>query len=94
MNEKPPMNHRQLGRFFIDGLSMAQALDDVAIVMTGLVIKSVQPCFSKDAVEYLAIGADFDEVERGCEIPEYWSQITKDEDGKITSVEWVRVSKG
>ena len=84
------MNSRQLGRFFIDGLFMAQCLDDVAVVMQGLVIKSVQPCFAKDAVEYLAIGSDFDEVEKGGKIPLYLSKITKDEDGEIISVEWVK----
>ena len=84
------MNDRQLGRFFIDGLFMAQCLDDVAIVMKGLVVKSVQPSFEKDAIEYLAIGPGFDEVERGGIIPEYLSQITKDEDGEIISVEWVK----
>ena len=84
------MNGRQLGRIFIDGLYMTQRLDDVAVVMAGLVIKSVQPCFKKDAVEYLAIGPDFDEIERGNEIPEYVSIVKQDADGKIVSVEWKR----
>lgn len=90
MSEKTEMNDRQLGRFFIDGYFMATAIDDVAVVMKGLVVKSVQPCFEKDAVEYLAIGPDFDEVHKGGKIPEYLSHITKNAEGEIESVEWKR----
>ena len=90
MNEKKQMNHRQLGRFFIDSLFMAQRLDLVAVVMTGLVIKSVQPCFGKDAVKYLAIGPDFDEVQKGGVIPEYLVHVTENAEGEVESVEWKR----
>jgi len=83
------MKHNQLGRFRIDSLMMATRLDDVAEMMKGLVIKRISLAIEYDAVEYMAIGETFDEVEQGGFIPLYFYEITT-ENGKIVSGKWVR----
>ena len=82
------MNHKQKGRFTIDGLTMAQNLGDCATAMSGLVIQDARHAAAQDAIEYIAIGPEFDEIEQGALIPEYMAIMDCDEEGVVTLKEW------
>jgi len=85
------MKNNQLGRFMIDGMTLITNLDSLVVMMSGLVVVAARHALTKDATEYVAIGPDFDEIERGSLIPEYQAIMHQDEDGVITRLHWERV---
>lgn len=60
-------------------------------MLSGLLVVRAESRYDYDAIEYIALGECFDEIDRGFEAPEYVAVLTKNENGSIKLEGWQKV---
>jgi hypothetical protein len=90
-NSPPARTKHRIGRFRISFLFLQSRSKEAAAIFAGLLVVRAESRYDFDAIEYIAVGDCFDEVDRGLEAPEYRPILTRNEDGSIVIEGWRRV---
>lgn len=82
------LNFKNWGRFSVDFNDVNENADALLSLMGTVIIVRADANLQTDALDYLAISPEFDEVEEGQEVPHY--SVELGEDG---SVAWTKVEE-
>ena len=87
------INERRLGRFDVSWPMIQDREDDIAFILSGLIVVDAKREFDTDTLKYLAFGPQFDPVPKYEAAPRYMPRVTEHFDGdggRSISVEWKR----
>lgn len=86
------LKDKRVGRFTIDVPMIEMHPEVVQEVMKGLIVLRAEALGYANVIEYIAVGAPFDEATDSYQPPEYIPQIYTNEDGSARFEGWVRNS--
>jgi hypothetical protein len=89
-NPPPARPRHRIGKFRISFIFLQSHPKEAAAIFAGLIVVRAESRYDFDAIEYIALGDCFEEVDRGFEAPEYRLILTRNEDGSIVIEGWQR----